>query len=420
MERLNLSEKPEHALAEASIHCARYANILPLVKNKTVLDIACGEGYGSALLKKAGAKRVVAVDISSESIEQARKIFGQYGVEYLVGDATRVAELCGKEIFDIVISIETIEHLEQPHDFLHAIKLSAKKDAVFYITCPNDYWYYPKETESNPYHLKKYSFEDFSELTIPILGDNVQWGIGTAVFGFGTIPLDNAKFDKLGKSWIDVINTETTVCVSNLSDSAANMHNCSYYVGLWNAKETSFSNSVFAINMNYYARLFDELEFNVINVLKENQKDNNVAIDILKNDICALSNALDDAQGQVKKLQLESYSVELEREKNADLKNELKRARLLLLAVRSENEALKESIARERERGLSLQSEISHLQVENKKLTTDIDMLRANERHLVATVTNMEVPYYRYLRVSRLIPSPFKRCVMKLVKKVRG
>ena len=46
MERLNLSEKPAHSLQEAAIHCARYANILHLVKDKVVLDIACGEGYG--------------------------------------------------------------------------------------------------------------------------------------------------------------------------------------------------------------------------------------------------------------------------------------------------------------------------------------------------------------------------------------
>lgn len=59
MERLNLSEKPAHSLQESAIHCARYANILHLVKDKVVLDIACGEGYGSALLMKAGAKRVV-------------------------------------------------------------------------------------------------------------------------------------------------------------------------------------------------------------------------------------------------------------------------------------------------------------------------------------------------------------------------
>lgn len=53
MERLNLSEKPAHSLQESAIHCARYANILHLVKDKVVLDIACGEGYGSALLMKA-------------------------------------------------------------------------------------------------------------------------------------------------------------------------------------------------------------------------------------------------------------------------------------------------------------------------------------------------------------------------------
>lgn len=43
MERLNLDMKPAHPLEEAAIHLARYANILNHIKDKTVLDLACGE-----------------------------------------------------------------------------------------------------------------------------------------------------------------------------------------------------------------------------------------------------------------------------------------------------------------------------------------------------------------------------------------
>ncbi len=53
MERLNLSEKPAHSLQESAIHCADMLISYILLKSKVVLDIACGEGYGSALLMKA-------------------------------------------------------------------------------------------------------------------------------------------------------------------------------------------------------------------------------------------------------------------------------------------------------------------------------------------------------------------------------
>nr|WP_240763263.1 class I SAM-dependent methyltransferase [Shigella flexneri] len=153
MERLNLSEKPAHSLQESAIHCARYANILHLVKDKVVLDIACGEGYGSALLMKAGAKRVVGVDISEESIERAKKLFGKYDVEYIVSDANTISERYGEDFFDIVVSIETIEHINTPDVFLRegANKqvISSQADSLIKIS---RIWadFFPANTSNQP------------------------------------------------------------------------------------------------------------------------------------------------------------------------------------------------------------------------------------------------------------------------------
>jgi ubiquinone/menaquinone biosynthesis C-methylase UbiE len=49
MERLDLREMPDRPDIEAAIHCARYAIAKGLVAGKRVLDVACGEGYGSYL-----------------------------------------------------------------------------------------------------------------------------------------------------------------------------------------------------------------------------------------------------------------------------------------------------------------------------------------------------------------------------------
>lgn len=389
MERLDLSQKPDHALEEATIHCARYANVLHLVKDKVVLDIACGEGYGSALLKKAGAKRVVAIDISKDSIERAKRLFSEFDVEYLAGDANTVTEICGKEVFDIVISIETIEHISTPEVFLASIKSSAKKDAVFYISCPNDHWYYPTPDDSNPYHVRKYNFEEFKNLTTRCLGNKVQWGLGGAVFGFGTTPLEPKNFSKLGKSWMEINTADCSINVLNIENKKLNTENCSYFVGLWNAPDTHFSNSVFSVSMDAYARMVEEFESNVIDVLRKNQEENSSALELLRKDKDILSH------------ELKSTS------------HELKKTRLLSLALQAENNALRQSLARDQSAITSLNSTIDTLHSKIATLHSSIDSMQS-------TVSLMSVPYYRYIRLAKIVPQPLKKLIKKAYRIIKG
>ena len=58
------------------------------------------------------------MDISEESIERAKKLFGKYDVEYIVSDANTISERYGEDFFDIVVSIETIEHINTLTSFL--------------------------------------------------------------------------------------------------------------------------------------------------------------------------------------------------------------------------------------------------------------------------------------------------------------
>lgn len=70
-------------------HLHRYALCLEFVKGKTVLDIASGEGYGSALLAKV-AQSVIGVDISEEAVEYATKQYYTYeNLKFLVGSVNQ-------------------------------------------------------------------------------------------------------------------------------------------------------------------------------------------------------------------------------------------------------------------------------------------------------------------------------------------
>lgn len=395
MERLNLSEKPAHSLQESAIHCARYANILHLVKDKVVLDIACGEGYGSALLMKAGAKRVVGVDISEESIEHAKQLFSEYDVEFIVSDANTISERYGEDFFDMVVSIETIEHIKTPKVFLSAIKKTAKENAIFYITCPNDYWYYPNVEQSNPYHVRKYTFQEFTDISTGILGNNVQWGHGGSVFGFGTVSANNQGFEKIGSSWMEISESENSINVLNTEIDAVSENNCSFFVGLWNAPETNFSNSTFPISMDAYSRMSEEFESNVSLVLREDQVENKKAISILKQDM--------------KKLAMD-----------------LRKSNLLLSALKSENDVLRTNIyelQHQLSKQIAMYNEITsaknNLEFKNADLISLNEGLATKNSSLMERISQMEIPYYRYLRLSALLPDFLKKIILKIVRLIR-
>jgi ubiquinone/menaquinone biosynthesis C-methylase UbiE len=56
--------------------------------DKAVLDVACGEGFYTRVLRQRGAARVIGVDLSPKMIELARSSEAQQplGIEYIVGD----------------------------------------------------------------------------------------------------------------------------------------------------------------------------------------------------------------------------------------------------------------------------------------------------------------------------------------------
>jgi SAM-dependent methyltransferase len=257
MERLDIIKPPASQSIEAAIHLARYASAISFVKGKRVLDIACGEGYGSYLLKEAGALSVVGVDILETSISQAKKLFADKNLEYLVADLNKPLSVFKNHEFDIVISAETIEHLLNPEIFLETIKHLIKPDGIIILTCPNDHWYYPFDNKSNPFHIRKYSFGEFQALSTGTLGDNVVWSVGTAVLGFGSVPIDTRdNYLDVPGTWMKYLNVDHSYLVSG-KDSAPSISKCSYFVGIWNAPKRTNGLAVFPLNMNQFSTMVE-------------------------------------------------------------------------------------------------------------------------------------------------------------------
>lgn len=142
-------------------HVHRYQFAARFVDNKRVLDIACGEGYGTAALAKAGAVRVIGMDISEEACEHARR---KYGVDCFAGNAENIP--LADESIDLIVSFETIEHLEGPMAFLDECVRVLAPGGTLIISTPN------KEVNSeaghyNQFHNFEVSEEEFKAMLNP-------------------------------------------------------------------------------------------------------------------------------------------------------------------------------------------------------------------------------------------------------------
>jgi len=97
-------------------HLHRYLFATQFVKNKVVLDLGCGEGYGSYILSKV-AKRVLGIDIDEKSIKHASSRYIRENLEFLQGSATEIP-IDGEEIFDVVVCFEVLEYISEHEKML--------------------------------------------------------------------------------------------------------------------------------------------------------------------------------------------------------------------------------------------------------------------------------------------------------------
>jgi SAM-dependent methyltransferase len=139
-------------------HLARYRFAKDFVRGQRTLDIACGEGYGAAALARAGASSVVGVDLSPEVCEHARR---KYGLDARAGSAEAIP-LPDRSI-DVVVSFETIEHVENPSLFVRECARVLVPDGVLIVSTPNRP-VYSVEGTSNPFHRLEFDETEFLDL----------------------------------------------------------------------------------------------------------------------------------------------------------------------------------------------------------------------------------------------------------------
>lgn len=143
-------------------HYHRYALCAALARSKTVLDLACGDGYGSALLG-AVANSVIGVDLDSKVIEHARGAYGRM-TNLTFECCSAVSTGFGSSQFDLIVSFETIEHLSEQTEMLAEIRRLLKPDGLLIISSPNRPVYSEGRSYHNEFHKKELDFAEFDAL----------------------------------------------------------------------------------------------------------------------------------------------------------------------------------------------------------------------------------------------------------------
>ncbi len=142
-------------------HYHRYAMVLDMVKKKAVLDVACGEGYGSFLMADV-AHTVIGVDISDEAVRHASSVYNKPNLKFLHGSATNL--VFPDDLFDVVVSFETIEHLAEQEQMLAEIRRVLRPNGALVISSPNRPIYSEESGDHNEFHVKELDFQEFDNL----------------------------------------------------------------------------------------------------------------------------------------------------------------------------------------------------------------------------------------------------------------
>jgi len=159
-ERLLHTDMAREAGRRSDAHCVRYRKAADYIRpGDSVLDVACGLGYGSRLMFEASeARSVHGVDLSDFGVDYAKAHYGVEGrVTFSVGDAEKLEDIPDSS-FDFIAAFETIEHVPHPEHYLQQLKRVLKPGGRVMVCAPND-WTDETGRDPNPHHLHVYEWK---------------------------------------------------------------------------------------------------------------------------------------------------------------------------------------------------------------------------------------------------------------------
>lgn len=217
--------------ANAVKHLHRYAIAFKYVKNKVVLDIASGEGYGSNLISDS-ASFVYGVDIDKTAIEKAKNKYRKDNIQFQVGTTSNIP--LENESIDVVVSFETLEHHDEHEQMLQEIKRVLRPKGVCIISTPDKHFYSDERNYTNEFHVKELYKSEFIGL-VNLYFSNCQILTQSYLNG-NSLVLDQINRDKISFHTGDYKNFKETYSppqflIAIVSDSDFEAQNNSIFDG---------------------------------------------------------------------------------------------------------------------------------------------------------------------------------------------
>jgi len=192
-------------------HLAIYWFASQFCRDAVVLDAGSGTGYGSAYLADHGAKKVIGVDVDSESVQFSMEHFNRGNVEFLSMDLENLSGLDGLK-FDLIFSSNTLEHIPNLERFFYSATNLLERSGQLIVAVPPIITVKDRDHNiANPYHLNIWSpfqwkhmleryFDevqayrhDLTKIGYPLNFENTppETEIDETDFGFSPVPLDD-------------------------------------------------------------------------------------------------------------------------------------------------------------------------------------------------------------------------------------
>jgi SAM-dependent methyltransferase len=140
----------------AAQHEARYLWAGPLAAGRDVLDAACGVGWGTLRLLESSARSAVGIDLDAASLESGRERCRGRPAEFIEADVLSLP--FADASFDLVVSFETIEHVDDPLAALDELRRVLRPDGLLVVSTPNR-GVYPG---GNPFHRRELTAGELS------------------------------------------------------------------------------------------------------------------------------------------------------------------------------------------------------------------------------------------------------------------
>ena len=156
-------------------HLVVYRWIASRCAGLRVVDLACGEGYGSAVLAERAAA-VVGVDANPEAHEHARL---RYASPRLAFERALVEEFEAGAPWDAIVFLQTIEHVEEPTGLLQRFASLLTPGGVAYVSTPNRLTLAAPgaEKSGNPWHVREYTPAEYRALVEPAFSEVELLGV---------------------------------------------------------------------------------------------------------------------------------------------------------------------------------------------------------------------------------------------------